>query len=360
MKIELISVIGLLLCLLIIGIEYILHYRLAELQDEHTARIENLRRRLDVHVEGVLFAPTDSSRETEINSLADEIDGDFEVYEMMIQTIRHHKGSSYRDDIAAQDRLIERIDEKVDPVSIYALMLENGDVYHKGYACRRLAEINALEYRDKIKDCMDTKNRDLAYNAAMALCHMGEVDEVAAYLLSIQDDRLYSGRIVNEFFAQFTGSRQELAELLFEKCNPYMKCTIIKTLASYKIDAFRPMYIEGATGDDTQLKIACVKALAAFGYPEDEQLLQMAAQDKDLVIRSSAIRGLALLNTPTALNSVKHALSDKEWWVRQTAAQAITKMDILPSDLEEILGGYDRFAADAVKTVLYRTVDTES
>ena len=55
MKVELISVIGLLLCLLIIGIEYILHYRLAERQDEHTARVENIMRRLDIHVEGVLF-----------------------------------------------------------------------------------------------------------------------------------------------------------------------------------------------------------------------------------------------------------------------------------------------------------------
>ena len=39
MKLELISVIGLLLCLLIIGIEYIFLYRLAERQDEHTARL---------------------------------------------------------------------------------------------------------------------------------------------------------------------------------------------------------------------------------------------------------------------------------------------------------------------------------
>lgn len=359
MKIELISVIGLLLCLLIIGIEYILHYRLAEIQDEHTARIDNIRRRLDVHVEGVLYAPTDSSRESEITALANEINGDYEVYEMSVAAIRNHKGTAVDNDAAAQDHLIGLIDDQVNPVEIYAKMLEDGNIYHKGYACRRLAEMNAQEYRDKIKDCLQTKNRDLAYNAAMALCHMGDVYEVVNYLLSIQDDRMYSGRIVNEFFAQYTGDRRQLASLLFEKCNRYMKCTIIKTLEPYRIDAFRPMYIEGASGNDNQLRIACVKALSAFGYPEDEQLLQIAAQDKDWVIRSAAVRGLSRLESPTALATVKHALSDKEWWVRQTAAQAITKMNILPSDLEEILGGYDRYAADAVKTVLYRAVDTE-
>ncbi|MEE3429234.1 MAG: HEAT repeat domain-containing protein, partial [Ruminococcus sp.] len=98
--------------------------------------------------------------------------------------------------------------------------------------------------------------------------------------------------------------------------------------------------------------------IAAFGNPEDEQLLQIAAQDKEWVIRAAAIRGLSLLETPSALKSVKNALRDKEWWVRQTAANAITSMDISPSDLEDILGGYDRFAADAVKAVLYKKIDS--
>lgn len=359
MKIELISVIGLLLCLFIIGLEYILLYRLAELQDEHTARVDNIRRRLDNHVEGVLFAPTVSSRNAEIKALSDEISGDFEVYELAVTSIREHKGSRYSTDAAALDELIDEINEQVVPIEIYGKMLEEGDKYHKSYACRRLAELGALEYRDKIKEYVGAKERDLSYNAAMALCHMGDVYEVSEYLLSIQNDRLYSARIINEFFAQFTGDRQELAENLFERCNQYMKCTIIKTIAPYKIEAFRPMYIEGASGDDNQMKIACVKALAAFGYPEDEQLLQIAAGDKDWVVRAAAVRGLSLLHSQTALATVKHALGDKEWWVRQAAAQSITKMDISPTDLEDILGGYDRFAADAVKNVLYRQVDTE-
>ena len=358
MKVELISVIGLLLCLLIIGIEYILLYRLAEQQDEHIARTESIRRRLDIHVEGVLYAPTEGSRNAEIKALSDEINGDFTVYEMAVTAINEHKGTAYRDDDEARAALIKRVDEQVDPVGIYAKMLSEGDVYHKGYACRRLADLGALDYRDKIKECVKDKNRDLSYNAAMALCHMGDVYEVADYLLSIQDDTRYSGRIVNEFFDKFTGDRQELAVRIFDKCNKYMRCTVIKTIAVYKIDAFRPMYKEGAAGNDNQLKIACVKALAAFGYPEDEQILQIAATDKDWVIRSSAVRGLSLLKTQTALDSVKHALSDKEWWVRQTAAQSITRMNISPRDLEEILGGYDRFAADAMKNVLYKTVDT--
>ena len=350
MTYEIISIIALLLCLLIIGIEYIFHYRLAEIQDDNIARLDGIRRRLKMRVEGVLFAPTDRCRADEITSLVKEIDGDFEVYELSIEAMRQ-----YRDE--GVDVIIDEVNEQAKPVEIYAEMLENGDVYRKSYACRRLSDLGASQYRDELRKYVDSKNRDLAYNAAMGLAKFGDTDVVAEYLLSIQDDRMYSARIVNEFFDVFSGDRVELASRLFETCNPYMKNTIIKAIAHFRLDAFRPMYLSGATGNNQQHKIACIKALAEFGYEEDEQILQMAAKDRDWVIRSSAVRGLSRLNTRTALNTVKRALSDKEWWVRHTAADSIIKMNVSPRDLEDILGGYDRFAADAVKNVLYRMIE---
>ena len=350
MTYEIISIIALLLCLLIIGIEYIFHYRLAEIQDDNIARLDGIRRRLKMRVEGVLFAPTDRCRADEITSLVKEIDGDFEVYELSIEAMRQ-----YRDE--GVDVIIDEVNEQAKPVEIYAEMLENGNVYRKSYACRRLSDLGASQYRDELRKYVDSKNRDLAYNAAMGLAKFGDTDVVAEYLLSIQDDRMYSARIVNEFFDVFSGDRVELASRLFETCNPYMKNTIIKAIAHFRLDAFRPMYLSGATGNNQQHKIACIKALAEFGYEEDEQILQMAAKDRDWVIRSSAVRGLSRLNTRTALNTVKRALSDKEWWVRHTAADSIIKMNVSPRDLEDILGGYDRFAADAVKNVLYRMIE---
>ena len=354
MTYEIISIIALLLCLLIIGIEYIFHYRLAEIQDDNIARLDGIRRRLKMRVEGVLFAPTDRCRADEITSLVKEIDGDFEVYELSIEAMRQYRDQSGDEGV---DVIIDEVNEQAKPVEIYAEMLENGNVYRKSYACRRLSDLGASQYRDELRKYVDSTNRDLAYNAAMGLAKFGDTDVVAEYLLSIQDDRMYSARIVNEFFDVFSGDRVELASRLFETCNPYMKNTIIKAIAHFRLDAFRPMYLSGATGNNQQHKIACIKALAEFGYEEDEQILQMAAKDRDWVIRSSAVRGLSRLNTRTALNTVKRALSDKEWWVRHTAADSIIKMNVSPRDLEDILGGYDRFAADAVKNVLYRMIE---
>lgn len=355
MKVELLSVIGLLLCLIIIGIEYIIHYRLAERQDEHSIRERDMTWRMNLRVDAVLRAPTRACLQSEIRALNEDIGEDYEAYETAIGIMNQIREKRGGDKI---DKLIEAVKEEVKPVEIYSKMLDEGNVYHKGYALRRLADLGAVEYKDTMIEYLNNKNRDLAYNAAMALVQFGDVENVAGYIIAIQDDRQYSGRIINEFFDDFKGSRAELATRLFEQCNDYMKSTIIKAIAPYKIEEFRPMYIEGIAGKNFGMRVACIKALAAFGDPEDEQLLQIAAQDKEWVIRAAAVRGLSLLHTKSALQTVKKALTDKEWWVRQTAAKAITEMDISPRDLEDILGGYDRYAADAVKSVLYKKIDS--
>ena len=359
MRYELLAVIGLIFCLVIIGIEYLFHYRLAELQDEKTINTRQLDQRIKFRVEGIIYAPTDLSRKSEIEALAKDIDNNFETYEKSVSIIENTRDKFDRDDEEYRDldQLIDRVDEIVDPVSIYASMLDSNDIYHKGYALRRLADLGAEEYRDVMIELSQDKHRDLAYNAAMALAKFGDAENVAAFLLSIQDDRLYSGRIINEFFDDFKGDRVELSRILFENCNPYMMSNIIKAISPYKLEEYHRMFIENSASKSFQIKVASIKALAAFGNPDDEQLLQIAAQDKEWVVRAAAVKGLSLLDSPTALASVKNALRDKEWWVRQTAANALTSMDISPRDLEDILGGYDRFAADAVKSVLYKQID---
>lgn len=349
-------VIGILASLLIIGGEYLLHYRMASRQNDRKINHDNAKRRIGIMIEGILYAPTQNSREEELAVLVKEIGHSTETYETVIAAIDSLRSNADTDG-EQLDELVAQIDERVDPIALYAEMLEKGDVYHQGYACRRLADLHADDFRESIIRLTEHKDRDLSYNAAMAMAAFGDAETVATYLLSIQNDTSHSSRIVNEFFSVFTGNRTALARKLFARCNDYMKCTVIKAIAPYTIDEFRPMYIDGASGNDDQRKLACVKALAEFGRPEDEHILQIAAQDKDWVVRSAAIKGLSLLHSETALETVKAALSDKEWWVRQSAAKALTGMNISAKDIEEILSGYDRFAADAVKNVLYKGIN---
>jgi hypothetical protein len=43
--------------------------------------------------------------------------------------------------------------------------------------------------------------------------------------------------------------------------------------------------------------------------------------------------------------------------VRQSAAGALINRNVSVSDIEDILGGYDKYASDAVKYALYRSID---
>ena len=83
----------------------------------------------------------------------------------------------------------------------------------------------------------------------------------------------------------------------------------------------------------------------------------VASKDKNWVVRISAIKGLSYFQTNEAIEVVKTATKDKEWWVRQVAASALINMSVKIKDIDEIMKGYDRYAADAVKNSLYREID---
>ena len=43
--------------------------------------------------------------------------------------------------------------------------------------------------------------------------------------------------------------------------------------------------------------------------------------------------------------------------VRQAAAYSLIDMNVNISEIEDVLGGYDKYASDAVKYALYRSVN---
>ena len=357
MKYELWGVAGIIFCIIVTVIEYIIHFRLAQRHENEKNTTEYLEKQLTVLIESTIYAPTDNALDQQICTLAEKIGGCAESYELALECFKRAKENHKDDDIEQIDRIIALVDEKVRPVDIYAEMLANGDVYHKGYACRRLADMGAVQYKEAFVKLTEAADRDLSYNAAMALCTLGDAQSVCNYIKQIQGDKTYSARMINEFYDEFKGDRAEFSKLLLSDCNHYMKCTVIKAMAPFKLKEFKPMYQLGFTENDKQLQIACIKALAPFGDPEDEQTFCIAAQNNDWVIRSAALQGLALINSPSALRVVKSGLYDKEWWVRQTAAKALVSMNVSPKDIEEILSGYDRFAADALKSVLYKEIE---
>lgn len=354
MSFELWGVVAVIVSALLTVSEFFVHFIMAKRYTDEKTESKDVRQNLNTLVVGIYEAPTVRCRKEEIETLTRIVGRNDQFYDMTADAVDDLRKNGR--DADHVDSVEFSIDEAVDPVEIFAKLLEEGNVYQKGYACRRLADLQATDYLDAINELCSSRNKDLSYNAGMAVAQFGDPEKVAAYLVGIQNDKSYSNRIVNEIFEVFEGDRELLAKLLIEQCNDYMKCTVIKAIEPYKYDCFRELYKSGAIGSDKQLKIACVKALGAFGDPADEQIMQISAKDKDWVVRSAAIRGLSFMKTASAFETVRLAMYDKEWWVRRTAASSLLQMGVSQQVLEEILGGSDRFAADAMKSELYKKV----
>ena len=352
MSFELWGVIAVIVCALFTVAEFMVHFLLARNLTDEKTEYKDVRRQLGILVAGLLGAPTVRSRRSELRLMKEVVKDNDRYYDMVADAIERRRDEGI--DPQLMDEIEWDTNEVLEPVAIFDKLLEEGDVYQKGYACRRLADLEAVQYIGRFRELITEKDRDLSYNAGMALSQLGDAEGVADYVILIQNDRGYSNRIVNEIFDEFLGDRNELVALLLERCNDYMKTAVIKAIEDFKLERFRPEFRTGATGNDKQLKIACIRALGAFGDPRDEQILQMGATDQEWVIRSAAIKGLSNLKTKTAFETVRLAMYDKEWWVRRTAASSLLQMGVPPTVLEEILSGSDRFAADALKNELYK------
>ncbi|MDD6203940.1 MAG: HEAT repeat domain-containing protein [Firmicutes bacterium] len=357
MHYELFTVLCVIICLLILSLEYLWLALLAKKQEDAKNKYEAAAKKIESMVEGILYSPTESSRKSETEALKELMGDDTRLFEIISAQLCFWE--TYGDDETFGNKMeiIDGIYDALDPVKLFSDILKSGNKYKIGYACRRLADFDAYEYLNDICRLSKSKNRNIAYNAAMALSRLGYAEGVTEYVLRIESDKKYSYRIINELFSGFSSDRYELASQILAKCDDYMKTVVIKAIAPYRFTQFKQLYTDGTTSKNTDMRIACVKALGELGDPESEHILLTASKDNDWVVRSSAVKGLKKLATPAAIQGVKDATKDREWWVRQAAAYSLIDMNVQISEIEDVLGGYDKYASDAVKYALYRSVD---
>lgn len=357
MHYELLAVLSILFCLLILGGEYLWLALLAKRQEDGKARYEVAAQEIQCMVEGILYSPTHNSRSSEIAALRDRMGQDTRLFEIISAQLCYWEEYGDERTLGNKTAVIDEVYEALEPVKLFAGILHSGNKYRIGYACRRLADYDAYEYLNEIDALSKSKNRSIAYNAAMALSRLGYTEGVCAYILRIEDDKRYSFRVIQELFANFSSDRAALAAQVLEGCNEHMRTVVIKTIAPYGFGQFRQLYLDGVTSKDTDMRIACVKALGSLADPANEHTLLTAARDRDWVVRCAAVKGLQRLGTPAAVQGVKEATKDKEWWVRQAAAYSLIDMNVNIAEIEDVLGGYDKYASDAMKYALYRSVD---
>ncbi len=348
---ETVALIALVICLFFILFQYIFLLSLSHKQDARKKRREEASNTINEYLESIIFAPTEFAKDSVIDALAGYVGED--KLKMGILSSRAVELLLSDDTDDRQKAALVKVLEKANPMQFYKKMLHNGNRYEKAYACRKVAFFYEEDEIPYIRKLAKSKNRILAYNAAMALSVFGDEESVADIICGFENNYHYSFRIIHELLDVYSGDISSLGRRILENCGDYIRATVIKKLADYKLDEFEDIYIKGLLSNNVNLKIACVQALGKIGKPEYEHQLITAAHDKNWVVRSTAVKQLKY-NTDRTKEALVKATSDPEWWVRFNAAKTLVGIDTELKYVEKVLQGYDRYGADAVKYMLYR------
>ena len=143
MHYELVAVLCIIFCLLILGGEYLWLAILAKRQEDDKNKYEVAAQKIQSMVEGILYSPTETSRQNEIEKLKELMGEDTRMFEMISAQLCFWE--EYGDDQTLGDKaaVIDSVYAALDPVKLFSDVLHSGNKYKVGYACRRLADFDA-------------------------------------------------------------------------------------------------------------------------------------------------------------------------------------------------------------------------
>lgn len=356
MSYEQIAILGIIICVLVVVAELLWLFSLAEGQESHAKKRFAAVEYIDNSLGMILNYPTEATLKTETEALKEFVGDDQMRMDIMSDRILDVLFLEQYDD--EQKAAACYLNDQIVPLDFYRDMLHDGNQYEKAFACRKIATFAGEDEIPEIRKLMDVRNADVSYNAAMALSAFGDEESVVQFILNCEKNFRYSHRIILELLDVYGGDMLPLAKRIFEQCDDdYIKSTIIKGISDFKFTEFEDMYIEGVGSKNNNIKIACIKALGKIGRKEYEQALITASRDQSWVVRATAVKELGILHTENCLSALEEATQDKEWWVRYNAAKTLVECDRTWEHIESVLGGYDKFAADAVKYALYKKYD---
>lgn len=338
-------------CLLFIAGEYLWLFTLAKRQERKNSRLIKDREQIRLSIKTVLTADTIAGREQEIERLAQFFSAGTDRLDMLTDSLLEVILAKPNEQ---EQRAISALLSRCKPVSFYARLLQNGSPLVQAAACQKVALYFGQAEIPELRKLMASRNKELVYSAAMALSRLGDGESVFQYVQSTEHDPSVSHRLLLEMLEQYGGNLEELAGRLFAACNEYTCATVMKGVAKKRYSRFHALYRQNTLSRQANLASAALCALGELGDPADLHLLLTAAHHKEWLIRSAAVKALAHFPGTEAQEALRKATGDPEWWVRFNAARALLQNDQTLTYAERVLGGYDRYAADAVKYALYR------
>lgn len=327
-------------------------YYLSVKNEAANRRERKAREEIKARVNSIINSPTKASRRQEVLDLKDYIKSNRTRMDILSENL---SGMLSGDDVSLMDerqRSFYLIFTYIKPVDFYLALLRNGNIYDKSFACRMLSDFFADSEIPKIRKHITSKNKDLTYNAALTLSSLGDEEGVIAAIRKFADNHELSHRVTVELLEEYTGDMNLLARKLLGNSNEYIKASVVKALAKYRLGDLAPAYGRYLKDGGKNLKIAAIKALGELGNVEFEHELIVASRSTEWEIRSAAVKALRNTVTTNTLEAVARSTKDSQWWVRYNAANSLVLMDQSRIYVNRILHDYDKYAIEVVKDAL--------
>jgi HEAT repeat protein len=200
-------------------------------------------------------------------------------------------------------------------------------------------------------------------NALKALYNLGDARAVADAVETLSDDaRLHNEKLLSDGMNTFSGDRAELARALMERFDRYddhsqsAVITFFTVAGFHEWDALFKKRLE--SGDiSTDQRCDILRLILKVPSEETKQILIRTLMDKGKAEdwQTAAVAATGLDEYPgddEAVEALKYGITSPAWNVRMNCASSLVKLDPPAKVFDEILGGSDAFAADALRFAL--------
>lgn len=226
----------------------------------------------------------------------------------------------------------------------------------KALACRQLGDLRLHSTEPYICQLMDSNNNNVMYNVLLALAKLGDLNNLAHMLVSNSGNIHISFRAVIEIVEEFKGSREDLFKKTIESGDDYLRGILIKAAADGRYEGLSSYYVKYLSSDNTNLKIACLRALSELSNSAYEQNVIDMLDDEEWEVRAAAAKGLDKIGTSRSVEPLVKMISDKEWWVRHNAATTLVSIPGGKKHAQQILDGNDKYASEAIASAMEMAV----
>ncbi len=216
------------------------------------------------------------------------------------------------------------------------------------------------DYTGFVRQLLSANSVYCRENALKALYNLGDAKAVAEAVETLSADaRLHNEKLLSDGMNSFRGDKRELAEALMERFYSYDDHSQSAVITFFTVAGFHDWDEElkkRLDGADISTDQRCDILRLILKAPSEEtrrlliDVLREKGRSDDWQTAAVAATGLdRYKGDAETLDALKYGITSPAWNVRMNCASSLVRLDPPGGVLDEILGGSDAYAADALK-----------